>query len=161
MRVWSSKSRIPRRRSRPSALRSRRSGADRPRAQRSLGGGCQTNNPQGDVMKSYQLAALTTLIVASALCAGVSTSQQVGVATRELRAQTIVASFNKSKHVVKEKRGVRKEKYLDVRGVPAIKQNPADYSGAYEDLSGMGFSLRRRVDGSGLVGGHAYRPVEQ
>jgi hypothetical protein len=60
---------------------------------------------------------------------------------------------------MKEKRGVRKEKYLDVRSVPAVKQNPADYSGAYEDLSGMGFSLTLRVSPSGLVEGTGYEPL--
>ena len=110
-------------------------------------------------MKFFRLTRLTAVIVTNALCAGIASSQQAGLASSELRAQTIVASFNKSKHVVKEKRGVRKEKYLDVRSVPAVKQNPADYSGVYEDLSGMGFSLRLRVDGSGRVEGTGYEPL--
>ena len=46
-----------------------------------------------------------------------------------------------------------------MRSVPAIKQNPADYSGAYEDLSGMGFSLTLRVDASGRVEGTGYEPL--
>ena len=66
-------------------------------------------------MKFFRLARLTAVIVGSALCAGIASSQQPGVANTELRTQTIVASFNKSKHVVKEKHGVRKEKYLDAR----------------------------------------------
>ena len=107
-------------------------------------------------MKFFRFAPLTAVIVASALCAGIASSQQAGVAGSELRTQTIVASFNKSKHVVKEKRGVRKEKYLDVRSVPAIKQNPADYSGAYE--ADLGFSLRLSVDGRGAVEGTGYEP---
>jgi hypothetical protein len=110
-------------------------------------------------MKFLRFAGLTAVIVASVLCAGIASSQQTGAAGTELRTQTIVASFNKSKHVVKEKRGVRKEKYLDVRSVPTVKQNPADYSGAYEDLSGMGFSLRLRVDASGRVEGSGYEPL--
>jgi hypothetical protein len=110
-------------------------------------------------MKLIGFAPLTAVIVAHALCAGVASSQQAGMAASELRTQTIVASFNKSKHVVKEKRGVRKEKYLDVRSVPAVKQNPADYSGAYDDLSGMGFSLTLRVNPNGLVEGSGYEPL--
>jgi hypothetical protein len=109
-------------------------------------------------MKFFPFAPLTALIVANALCARVASSQQPGVASTELRTQTIVASFNKSKHVVKEKRGVRKEKYLDVRSVPAVRQNPADYSGAYE-ASDLGFSLRLRVDPSGTVEGTGYEPL--
>jgi hypothetical protein len=110
-------------------------------------------------MKFFRFAPVMAVIVANAVCAGIASSQQAGLAGSELRTQTIVASFNKSKHVVKEKRGVRKEKYLDVRSVPAVKQDPADYSGAYEDLSGMGFSLRLRVDASGRVEGSGYEPL--
>jgi hypothetical protein len=110
-------------------------------------------------MKLIGFARLAAVFIASALCAGIASSQQAGVAGSELRTQIIVASFNKSKHVVKEKRGVRKEKYLDVRSVPAVKQNPADYSGAYEDLSAMGFSLRLRVSPNGLVEGTGYEPL--
>ena len=110
-------------------------------------------------MKFFRFARLSAVIAPTALCAGIASAQQAAVARSELRTQTIVASFNKSKHVVKEKRGVRKEKYLDVRSVPAVKSNPADYSGAYEDLSGMGFSLRLRVDASGRVEGTGYEPL--
>jgi hypothetical protein len=112
-------------------------------------------------MKFVRSAGLTAVIVANVLCAGIASAQQSGAASRDLRTQTIVASFNKSKHVVKEKRGVRKEKYLRVQSVPAVKQNPADYSGAYEDLSGMGFALRLRVDGSGRVEGTGYEPLNE
>jgi hypothetical protein len=109
-------------------------------------------------MKSCRFAVLTAVIVANALCAGIASSQQAGVASSELRTQTIVASFNKSKHLVKEKYGVRKEKYLDVRSVPAVKQNPADYSGSYE-VSDLRFSLELRVDATGRVEGTGYEPL--
>ncbi len=108
-------------------------------------------------MKFSLLAPLTAVIAATAFCPGIASSQQVGAAGSELRTQTIVASFNKSKHVVKEKRGIRKEKYLDVRSVPAVKSNPADYSGAYE--SDFGFSLRLSVDPSGKVEGTGHEPL--
>jgi hypothetical protein len=110
-------------------------------------------------MRFFRSGLQAAVVVASAICAGVASSQQTGAAGTELRTQAIVASFNKSKHVVKEKRGVRKEKYLDVRSVPAVKQNPADYSGAYDDLSGMGFSLTLRVNPNGLVEGSGYEPL--
>ena len=110
-------------------------------------------------MKFSRFARSTTVIVATAVCAAAASSQQPGVAGSELRTQAIVASFNKSKHVVKEKRGVRKEKYLRVQSVPAVKQNPADYSGAYEDLSGMGLALTLRVGASGRVEGTGYEPL--
>ena len=109
-------------------------------------------------MKLFRFARLTAVIVASGLYAGIASSQQAGLAGSDLRAQTIVASFNKSKHLVKEKHGVRKEKYLDVRSVPAIKQNRADYSGAYEIDLGF-FSLRLSVDRAGMVEGTGYEPL--
>jgi hypothetical protein len=97
-------------------------------------------------------------VLASVFCAGVGASQQPGVAATDTRTRAIVASFNKNKHVVKEKHGVRKEKYLDVRSEPVVKQNPADYSGEYED-AGLGFSLRLRVDRDGKVEGTGYEPL--
>ena len=109
-------------------------------------------------MKFFLFARLTAVIVANALCAAIASSQQAGVAGSELHTQTIVASFNKSKHLVKEKHGVRKEKYLDVRSVPAVKQDPADYSGAYE-ASDLGFSLQLHVDRNGAVEGVGYEPL--
>jgi hypothetical protein len=110
-------------------------------------------------MRLFRSGLQVAVVVASAICAGVASSQQTGAAGTELRTQAIVASFNKSKHLVKEKRGVRKEKYLDVRSLPAVKQNPADYSGAYEDLSGLGFALTLRVDARGRVEGTGYEPL--
>ena len=109
-------------------------------------------------MKFFRFPRLTTVIAATTLCSAAASSQQPGVAGSELRTQTIVASYNKSKHVVKEKRGVRKEKYLRVQSVPAVKQNVADYSGAYEG-SDPRFSLQLRVDASGKVEGTGYEPL--
>jgi hypothetical protein len=109
-------------------------------------------------MRFFRSARLTAVIIATASCASVASAQQAGAPSSEQRAQTIVASFNKSKHVIKEKRGVRKEKYLDVRSVPAVKQNPADYSGVYE-TSDLRFSLQLRVDATGKVEGSGYEPL--
>ena len=109
-------------------------------------------------MKLSRSAQLLGVLAASVFCAGVGASQQPGVAATDTRTRAIVASFNKSKHMVKEKHGVRKEKYLDVRSVPVVKQNPADYSGEYEE-AGLGFSLRLRVDRDGKVEGTGYEPL--
>ena len=109
-------------------------------------------------MKLSRSAQLLGVLAASVCCAGVGASQQPGIAATDSRTRAIVASFNKSKHVVKEKRGVRKEKYLDVRSVPVVKQNPADYSGEYEE-AGLGLSLRLRVDRDGKVEGTGYEPL--
>jgi len=109
-------------------------------------------------VKLSRSAQLLGVLAASVVCAAVGASQQPGVAATDTRTRAIVASFNKSKHKVKEKHGVRKEKYLDVRSEPVIKQNPADYSGEYEDM-GLGFSLRLRVDRDGKVEGTGYEPL--
>lgn len=103
----------------------------------------------------------TTLVLAGfvalgSIGAGPALSQQSSV---QARTSVIVASFNKHKHVVKEKRGVRMEKYKEVRSVPAIKANPRDYSGSYE-VETVGFHLDLIVDGNGNVSGSGYDPLE-
>lgn len=69
------------------------------------------------------------------------------------RAKKLAAHFDKDKHKVKEKRGVRVEVFLEMRGEPAPQKNPADYSGLYESEPGYAFELRvgadGRVEGSG------------
>ena len=70
-------------------------------------------------------------------------AQEAGARARELAAQ-----FNKDKHKVKEKRGVRVEVFLEVRAEPAPLANPADYSGRYESEPDCPLSLRVSADGS-------------
>jgi hypothetical protein len=109
-------------------------------------------------MEHFAFARLPVIMAASVLFAGIASSQQTRIAGSELRTQTIVASFNKSKHVVKEKYGVRREKYLRVQSVPAVKQNATDYSGAYEGTDAR-FSLQLRVEASGNVEGTGVEPL--
>jgi len=97
------------------------------------------------------LLALAALIVPA-----FATGQSLPSA--DSRARVIAASFNKSKHVSKEKRGVRKEKFLEITSAPAIRANPAAYSGTYE-AQGMGFSLDLRVAVDGTVEGRGYDPI--
>ena len=66
------------------------------------------------------------------------------------RTQEIVASFNKQKYAVKEKYGVRREKYKEVRSEPVIKQNIRDYSGVYE-VSDLGHLINIQVGSDGNV----------
>jgi hypothetical protein len=108
----------------------------------------------GSYVSTLALVALTNALVsASAL-----SQQQPASLSSDARTQAIVASFNKSKHVIKEKRGVRKEKYLDVRSVPAAKRNPADYSGTYDASEGL--RLQLRVDANGHVEGTGSEPLD-
>ena len=73
----------------------------------------------------------------------------------QTKAQAIAATFNKHKNVVKEKHGVRMEKYKDVRAEPVVKQNAMEYTGAYE-VAGLGFLINIQVsnDGSILASGY-------
>lgn len=84
---------------------------------------------------------------------------QASVQSASGRAQVIAARFSKSKHVVKNRRGVRAEKYLDVRSTPAVKANPVGYSGTYE-VHDLGFALTLRVDPNGFVEGTGHEPVD-
>jgi hypothetical protein len=72
----------------------------------------------------------------------------------------IVASFNKKKHVVKEKRGVRVEKYKEIRSDPAILRDMRDYSGSYE-AEGLGLSLDLKVDDRGHVTGNGREAIDE
>jgi opacity protein-like surface antigen len=109
-------------------------------------------------MKSFGIGQI---LAASALITAATASAQqtsTAAAAAQTRTSAIVASFNKYKHVVKERHGVRREKYKDVRSEPVIKANPQDYSGTYE-VPDMGFGLRLRVDRNGNAEGDGYEPV--
>ena len=85
--------------------------------------------------------------------------QTAAATSPQNRAQAIAASFSKSKHVVKEKRGVRKEKYRDVKSVPVVRADPATYSGTYEDRD-LGLSLQLTARSDGSVEGTGYDPLD-
>ena len=102
--------------------------------------------------------ALTLLFGALIPLTTASAQQVVPSASAQTRTRAIAASFNKSKRVVKEKRGVRVEKYKEVRSEPVVKANPQDYSGTYE-VPDMGFALQLQVDKSGNVTGTGYEPA--
>jgi hypothetical protein len=89
-----------------------------------------------------------------------SAQQSLASASAQTRTRAIAASFSKSKHVVKEKRGVRLEKYKRVESEPVIKANPQDYSGTYQ-VPDMGFAMQLRVDRNGNVEGTGYEAVGQ
>jgi hypothetical protein len=77
--------------------------------------------------------------------------QEVGARARELAAR-----FDKDKHKVKEKRGIRMEVFLQMRGEPAPRANPADYTGTYE--SEPDYPLSLRVSAGGGAEGTGYEP---
>jgi len=89
------------------------------------------------------------VIVLLIACGAGAVSQQ---SSRQTRVQEITMAFNKQKHVVKEKNGVRKEKYKDVRSESVIKPNIADYTGVYE-VSDLGYVINLQVGNDGRVQG--------
>ena len=88
--------------------------------------------------------ALVTLLTA---CPALVTSQQ---SSTQSRAQQVAAAFSKHKHVVAEKRGVRKEKYKDVVSEPVVKQDIAAYSGVYQ-VADLGDVIDLRIGGDGTI----------
>jgi hypothetical protein len=99
--------------------------------------------------------ALTVLGAVGVMNAGAARSQE----TAAQRTRVIVASFNKSKHAVKEKFGVRIEKYKEIQSEPAILRNTRDYSGSYE-AEGLGLNIELRVDDKGNVSGSGYEAID-
>ena len=87
------------------------------------------------------------VIVLSLACAASVFSQQL---TSQTKAREIAAAFTKNKHVVKEKFGVRMEKYKDVRSEPAVKSNVSEYSGVYE-VPDLGYVITVQVGSDGRI----------
>ena len=75
------------------------------------------------------------------------------------RARELAASFSKSKHELKEKRGVRVEKFKEVRSEPAIRPSAADYSGEYVATVGLDYTLSLKVSADGSVEASGYEPT--
>lgn len=92
-------------------------------------------------MRTYVVIALFLGCAINAL------SQQLSSQTR---AQAIAEAFTKHKQVAKEKSGVRKEKYKDVKSEPLVKQNLSDYSGMYE-VADLGYLLNIQAGSDGSV----------
>ena len=87
------------------------------------------------------------VIVLSIACVATVVSQQLYSQTK---AREIAAAFTKNKHVVKEKYGVRMEKYKDVRSEPAVKSNIRDYSGVYE-VPDLAYVISVQVGSDGRI----------
>jgi hypothetical protein len=94
---------------------------------------------------------LITLLFAISISAG---SQQL---SNQTRAEQIAASFNKFKHLAKEKYGVRKEKYKDVRCEPDVRQNIRDYSAVYE-VPDIGYVINIQAE-SGRIQATGYETI--
>ena len=102
-------------------------------------------------MRARLAAALISLSVAP-ICQ--ISAQSAAASTRTTQ---LVSMFSKNKHVVKEKRGVRMEKYKDVRSEPALRANPSSYSGTYS--TDFGFVITLQVGSDGQVEGSGREPI--
>jgi hypothetical protein len=112
-------------------------------------------------MKVRHVAPVIAALSILAVDAGHASSQTLASASdAQTKTQAIVASFNKFKHVTKERHGIRKEKYKKIQSEPVVKANREDYSGTYE-VPDMGFAMHLRVDPSGKVEGDGYEPLMQ
>lgn len=89
--------------------------------------------------------ALVTLVVACPAIAAAQSSSQS-------RAEQVAAAFTKQKHVVAEHRGVRREKYKDVRSEPLVRPSIQEYAGAYE-VPELQYVITIRVGADGVIGG--------
>ena len=105
-------------------------------------------------MNRFIKAVLSGLMALGLIDARAALAQGSSV---QARTQAIVASFNKSKHKVKERHGVRMEKYKRVVSTPAVR-NVRDYAGSYE-AEDWGLSLDLRVDANGNVSANGHERI--
>ena len=94
------------------------------------------------------MTTIHTLILAT-LLPTLAASQQSS-APAQSRAQQLAAAFNKHKHVVGEKRGVRREKYKDVQSEPVVRRDITAYSGVYR-VADLGDVIDLRIESDGRV----------
>ena len=66
------------------------------------------------------------------------------------RSREILASFNKTKHEVREKFGVRKEKYKDIHSESVIRPTIQDYAGSYR-VPDLGYTIDIATTGAGVM----------
>lgn len=94
---------------------------------------------------------LTIIVVFSTVIPTVVPAQGASVSASS-RTREIAQMFSKNKHVVKEKRGVRTEKYKYVSAEPLIAANPTSLSGTYRAFD-SDFVMRLSVSSNGIVEG--------
>ena len=96
-------------------------------------------------------------VIVLGLCLVTSTAARQSDAQQ--RARELAATFNKSKHAVKEKRGIRVEKFLESRAEPASMRDVKNYSGTYTTDPGCDLSIE--VTSDGVVEASGCEPTEE
>jgi hypothetical protein len=79
-----------------------------------------------------------------------SVSTSVSAPHENARSREILASFNKTKHEVREKLGIRKEKYKDIHSEPVIRPSLQDYVGTYR-VPDLGCAIDIARTGTGVT----------
>ncbi len=86
-----------------------------------------------------------TLLLGLCLHASDAAAQRTNA---ERRAEELAAFFSKRKHEVREKKGVRVEKFKEVKSEPAVRGEAAAYAGEYETDTGCGLTIRVAAGGA-------------
>jgi hypothetical protein len=94
-----------------------------------------------------------------AVALGFSVSE-IAAQTAESRQQSkeIASLFNKTKHKIKEKGGIRVEVYIDINSEPAVKQSLSEYSGRYKSETDDWLDLKIGANGEIEVSGSEPAP---
>jgi hypothetical protein len=95
-----------------------------------------------------------TILIAVLVCIGFAGSVY-GQSTGQ-RTQDLVAALDKTKYKKKEKRNISIEIYIDVKNEAAVRSNPSDYSGVYED---NGYRLDLSVSPNGAATGSGFDSI--
>ena len=100
--------------------------------------------------------SLATIAILAAITPCTAPAQTPSAASR---TREIAALFSKSKHLVKEKHGVRLEKYKNITADPVVASNPTNYSGTYRSVD-WDFVIRLQVASNGSVEGSGADPLD-
>jgi hypothetical protein len=104
-------------------------------------------------MRKLQFAAIVLSFVAGFSFA------EAHAQTASEESQQIAALFNKNKHKIKEKKGIRVETFFEVKNEPVVKSDAAAYSGRYGTDVGNWFELK--VGAGGQIEASGTEPSPQ
>ena len=93
------------------------------------------------------------LVLIAVLLLGIGTGATLKAQDPALRTKELVASLDKTKYKKKDKGNVSIEVFVDVKNEPAIKADPAKYSGRYENT---GYQLTLSVARDGKASGSGF-----
>ena len=93
------------------------------------------------------------LVLLSVLVLGIGLDSSLKAQDSTQRTKELVASLDKTKYKKKDKGNVSIEVFVDVKNEPAIKADPAKYSGRYENT---GYQLTLSVARDGKASGSGF-----